>query len=170
MPFKSEPDSYGIWQNMRYRCRNPNATGYQWYGGRGIKVCERWNSYETFAADMGPRHSGYSLDRINPDGDYGPDNCRWLLRSAQNGNQRRTKRILIEGKEYVAFELAKKSGLKTPTIIRRASQGLPLAEVIDPARRIADNAIMPASAWQNSAKKRAARTHCLSGPTMKSCE
>jgi hypothetical protein len=83
---------YVSWRAMRDRCENPAATGYENYGGRGIKVCKRWTSFKHFLADMGPRPEGTTLDRYpNPNGDYKPSNCRWAT-PKQQANARRQPR------------------------------------------------------------------------------
>ena len=86
---------YKTWANMLQRCRNPKATRYPRYGGRGITVCQRWDKFENFYEDMGPRPKGKSLDRINNEGIYGPDNCRWATAREQSNNRINT--VMVNG-------------------------------------------------------------------------
>lgn len=79
---------YWIWAAMIQRCHNPANKGYKNYGGRGIRVCERWHTYANFAADVCPRPDGLTLDRPRNNEDYGPDNFRWADRFVQAGNRR----------------------------------------------------------------------------------
>lgn len=73
---------------MIQRCENPNATGYEYYGARGIKVCEEWHEFTNFLEDMGEVPDGLEIDRINNEGDYEPANCQWATRSDQSKNRR----------------------------------------------------------------------------------
>ena len=79
---------YRAWSNMRARCRNTNSPDFKYYGGRGIRVCERWDSFVTFYADMGDCPPGHSIDRIDNDRGYEPGNCRWADAGVQSRNRR----------------------------------------------------------------------------------
>lgn len=85
--------TYRSWSQMKNRCGNPNYINYSSYGGRGIKVCERWENFENFLEDMGERPLGKSLDRIDVDGDYEPNNCRWATLEEQAQNKRKTRLV-----------------------------------------------------------------------------
>lgn len=86
------------WVNMRSRCRDPRAQKYRYYGAKGIRVCERWDkSFLAFYEDMGPRPGPeYSIDRINPFGDYEPGNCQWATRAEQKINTRRARELGVK--------------------------------------------------------------------------
>lgn len=100
---------YKSWAEMLSRCNNPNTTAYHNYGGRGIRVCERWaNSFATFLADMGPKPSpSHSIDRINNEGDYFPGNCRWATKKEQDTNRRQTRLYTLYGKTMCLKDWAK---------------------------------------------------------------
>ena len=91
---------YYTWANMLSRCTNPNTPNFSDYGGRGVTVCERWHHFKNFAIDMGKRPSKqHSLDRIDNDKGYSPENCKWSTRQEQNSNKRtyRTSTTGISG-------------------------------------------------------------------------
>lgn len=90
--------AYWVWRTMRARCENKRSPHYPGYGGRGIRVCDRWSSFEVFRADMGDPPKGLSIERIDNDGNYEPDNCRWAS-SKEQANNRRDNRWLQYGSE-----------------------------------------------------------------------
>lgn len=80
--------TYRSWSHMKWRCLNSNCSTFKYYGGRGIRMCERWMNFINFLEDMGERSPGLSLDRIDNGGNYEPSNCRWATRSQQMKNRR----------------------------------------------------------------------------------
>ena len=99
---------YATWKTMRQRCKNPGNKKYPRYGGRGISVCERWDSFENFLSDMGPTwREGLTIDRRDNDGNYEPGNCRWVTCLEQANNTSNAKRdlLIIDSEDYTDDEL-----------------------------------------------------------------
>lgn len=123
---KSKTAEYFVWSNMVQRCTNPKKERYPRYGGRGIKVCERWNVFVNFIADMGPRPSlQHSIDRIDNDGNYEPGNCRWATRKQQQSNNSRTRMVSAFGETKMFTEWRKDHRLEVAfiTFERRLNNG-----------------------------------------------
>jgi hypothetical protein len=123
MPHKITPPFYWVWSNMKDRCRNPNNIQWKDYGGRGIRVCERWKSYKNFADDMGPRPTGTLIDRIDNDGDYEPGNCRWSTHKAQCRNTRSNRILEFEGTRLCIADWANVKGWPEHVIDNRLRRG-----------------------------------------------
>ncbi len=115
-----------IYCAMRYRCENPKCESYPNYGGRGIKVCERWNTLDMFIHDMGLQPRGLTLDRKDNDGNYEPGNCRWVTRTVSNRNKRGVKNLTFRGETLCAAEWAQRFGLSSQTLSMRLKRGLSL--------------------------------------------
>jgi len=116
---------YKVWQHMLSRCKNPNGPDWTIYGGRGIKVCERWQkSFINFLSDMGPRPSSkYSIDRINSDGNYEPINCRWATIIQQARNRSSNRFIEWRGERRTISEWTEILGFPRNLIIQRIKMG-----------------------------------------------
>lgn len=127
---------YTIWRAMRIRCENADAVNYQWYGGRGIAVCERWNSFENFYADMGPRPPGRTLDRYpDRDGNYELGNCRWATLEQQNNNRSCTPFLNAFGRVQAMADWAREYGIKLTTLKHRMLKGMePESALLLPVR------------------------------------
>lgn len=115
---------YRVWQSMIRRCYDKTSTMYGAYGGRGIKVCDRWNGdngFINFYKDLGatPKEQNgkyYQIDRINPDGDYRPENCRWVTADVNARNKRNSVKIWFMGDEYGISELCKLFRMKRTSV------------------------------------------------------
>jgi hypothetical protein len=103
----------------KQRCRNPNNRDYKYYGGRGIKVCDRWDNFDNFLSDMGMRPEGMTLERKDNDKDYEPENCRWATRAEQSLNTRKTTNVTYEGITRTLSEWAQITGIARTTLKAR---------------------------------------------------
>lgn len=116
--------AYKAWQKLRARCENPKDKKYPIYGGRGINVCKRWQRFENFVADMGqPPTPAHSVDRIDVNGDYAPNNCRWATVLEQNNNRRNTPFFTISGERKSLAEWCRIFNRRYHLIWRRVNRG-----------------------------------------------
>lgn len=115
---------YRAWGEMRQRCNNPSKRGWRNYGGRGIKVCERWDDFENFLSDIGPRPSPqHSLDRYpNNDGDYEPGNVRWASLSDQSRNTRSNHWVTLNGERLILRDWARRIGISERALNKRLNK------------------------------------------------
>ncbi len=124
---KSKTGAYGTWRSMRDRCLRPSARSYEYYGARGITICQAWlESFDAFLRDMGPRPEGRTIDRIEKNGNYEPGNCRWATRAEQSRNRAVDKeKLRASMKAAMAKRFAghvhpwDAAGLKKPTYYKR---------------------------------------------------
>lgn len=120
-----ETPEYRAWCQLRNRCTNPNHRQFPAYGGRGITVCERWQDYELFLADMGRRPSPHhSIDRRDNNRGYEPSNCRWATRLEQNRNTRSTRRVTVDGVTQSLSEWLEQTGVDRRTFYNRLNRGM----------------------------------------------
>ena len=113
----SKTPEFRIWSGLKSRCTNVNAHNYDRYGGRGIKVSERWGSFEAFYADMGPRPSDkHSIDRLDVNGNYERENCRWATNYEQASNKRGNVLLELDGEVVTSAEFARRTGFNRDTV------------------------------------------------------
>lgn len=120
--------TYRSWSCAKYRCTNPNDRRWDSYGGRGIKMCDRWMSFDNFLEDMGIRPDGLSLDRIDVNGNYEPSNCRWATDRQQYDNTQFNTKL---GIDCSLHELAKRYGLSYATVQSRIYRGWSVEDTIN---------------------------------------
>jgi hypothetical protein len=135
MPYKTHGMSYSpeykTWVNMISRCKYPSIRNYKWYGGRGIKVCDRWLTFKNFYEDMGNRPSGkFTLERIDNDGNYEPDNCIWALATDNKNNTRANRKLTFNGKTLSVSQWARELNINKYTIAARLRYGWPVESVL----------------------------------------
>jgi hypothetical protein len=104
---------------MRDRCRRVKSPAFIDYGGRGISICKEWNTFEGFVADMGEPDPGMTIERIDVNGNYNKQNCRWADRTDQARNRRNSRFLVIEGKRVHAKEAAEMLGVQYKTLMAR---------------------------------------------------
>ncbi len=135
----SENDIYGdkrlwkIWESMHERCEYEKHPQFHNYGGRGISVCAEWSEYIPFAkwAFQNGYNDKLSIDRIDSDGAYEPDNCRWATMKEQANNRRTNRIVVYEGCEYTLIELAKLIGMNTTTLRERLNMGWSVEDAVN---------------------------------------
>lgn len=115
--------THNTWAQMRQRCSDESCKDFERYGGRGIKVCARWQSFENFLEDMGERPKGMTLDRIDVNGSYEPGNCRWATPVEQSRNRRSNVFVTYGAATLTVAEWAERTGLERKTLEHRIRSG-----------------------------------------------
>lgn len=124
---RSNTHEWYCWNGMRKRCFKPAETGYHNYGGRGIGVCERWETFENFLADMGEAPTpAHSIDRKDVNGDYCPENCRWATPLEQGRNRRINRMVTYQGRTQCVSAWAEELNIGKETLGNRIRRGWPL--------------------------------------------
>jgi len=115
---------YNIWRSMKDRCTNPNSPSFPRYGGRGVAVCQRWQSFTAFYADMGDPPVGMSIDRTDVNGNYEPTNCRWATAKQQSNNTRTNTKVTYNGKTQTLAQWARELDLPYHRVVWRHKKGM----------------------------------------------
>jgi phage tail protein X len=116
---------------MRSRCEDPNDISYRYYGARGVRLCDRWQDFNNFLADMGPSYAdGLSIERLDNDKDYAPDNCKWIPVADQAKNRSFNRMLTVDGETRCLAEQARLYGTSINTARYRAAHGYSDQEII----------------------------------------
>ena len=158
---KARTPIYILWQAIKQRCYNPRHTAFSRYGQRGIYVCERWHNFENFMNDIGERPPKYTLDRIDNNGPYSPENCRWATRKEQSNNRYVNVRITHEGLTLTATQWSERLGIQVNTLLARYHAGLPTEKVL--SQTLMPNFSGLRLGGEANARRQQARTHCKRG-------
>ncbi len=134
--------TYGVWNSMKQRCLNPNNTKYHYYGGRGIIFCDQWKEFPNFLKDMGEKPTGKTLDRIDGNGNYCKENCRWSTRTEQNRNTSRNKYLTYNGETLLCVDWSKKLGFRKQKISNRIKLGWPVGEILGLVKHLPLNKVI----------------------------
>lgn len=128
---------HGVWSMMKQRCFNPNQRTFKWYGARGITVCPEWLDFMGFYewAMANGYSEGLTLDRIDPNENYTPENCRWVSWKEQMCNKRSNRQICAFGKTLTVQEWSETTGIHRSTIVNRLKAGWTPEQAVTPGRR-----------------------------------
>lgn len=134
---ESRTKLYGVWNAMKARCYNPNAARYPRYGARGIEVCDEWRhdyySFKDWAIANGYAE-GLTIDRVDVNGNYCPDNCRWITSAEQMKNMSSNRMLTHNGETHTLSEWAKMVGITAPTLSKRLKRGWSLEQALTTVR------------------------------------
>lgn len=146
------PPLYELWRGMIRRCHDPGATGFSNYGGRGIKVCQRWRrSFHNFVSDVGQRPSpDHTLDRKNNNGNYEPRNVQWASKNDQARNTRRNRFLTAHGKTQTLEAWVSDTHLHKSTLFNRLRRGWSIADALDtpPQHKSPNHTLFPIGGYQ----------------------
>lgn len=127
---RSKTREWNAWVDIRKRCENANYKDYDRYGGRGITVCDRWQSFKGFFEDMGDCPASHTIERIDNDIGYGPDNCRWATRKEQANNRCSSRWVEFNGERKTLMQWAESTGIGRSTIAARLDSGRSASEAL----------------------------------------
>lgn len=136
----TETREWHTWKNMLERCNLPTRRDFHRYGGRGISCCKRWNNFKNFYKDMGKKPVGMTIGRIDNDGDYSPENCRWETPRQQANNRRNNRLVTFGDKTKTMAQWSRATGINQDTLWRRLNRGWSTEDALTKPTRKKDRA------------------------------